>query len=136
MLKEIPGIAPARMYDGCTRNAYHLYMFRYDKRASRTPAIGLPEGAGGGGRSCIRRLQPAEHAAVPEERAALARLPEALSGKVADGWEERNRCPANDRLCEEAVWFVQTMLLGPRQSMDRIADAIRKIHANAAKLAA
>src|SRR5205807_3276710 len=29
MLKEIPGIAPARMYDGCTRNAYHLYMFRY-----------------------------------------------------------------------------------------------------------
>ena len=31
LLKEIPGIAPARMYDGCTRNAYHLYMFRYDK---------------------------------------------------------------------------------------------------------
>ena len=26
--KEIPGIAPARMYDGCTRNAYHLFMFR------------------------------------------------------------------------------------------------------------
>ena len=33
MLKEIPGIAPARMYDGCTRNAYHLYMFRYDQAA-------------------------------------------------------------------------------------------------------
>ncbi|HEY2014969.1 MAG TPA: DegT/DnrJ/EryC1/StrS family aminotransferase, partial [Bryobacteraceae bacterium] len=31
MLREIPGIAPARMYEGCTRNAYHLYMFRYDK---------------------------------------------------------------------------------------------------------
>jgi perosamine synthetase len=31
LLKEIPGIRPARMYDGCTRNAYHLYMFRYDK---------------------------------------------------------------------------------------------------------
>ncbi len=30
LLREIPGIAPARMYDGCTRNAYHLYMFRYD----------------------------------------------------------------------------------------------------------
>src|SRR5690349_6763695 len=30
MLKEIPGIAPAQMYPGCTRNAYHLYMFRYD----------------------------------------------------------------------------------------------------------
>ncbi len=32
-LREIPGITPARMYDGCTRNAYHLYMFRYDKEA-------------------------------------------------------------------------------------------------------
>ena len=30
LLREIPGIAPARMYEGCTRNAYHLYMFRYD----------------------------------------------------------------------------------------------------------
>ena len=32
LLKDIPGIAPARMYDGCTRNAYHLYMFRYDRQ--------------------------------------------------------------------------------------------------------
>jgi dTDP-4-amino-4,6-dideoxygalactose transaminase len=31
LLNEILGITPARMYDGCTRNAYHLYMFRYDQ---------------------------------------------------------------------------------------------------------
>ena len=31
MLREIPGISPARQYDGCTRNAYHLYMFRFEK---------------------------------------------------------------------------------------------------------
>ena len=31
LLKEIPGIVPAKMYEGCTRNAYHLYMMRYDK---------------------------------------------------------------------------------------------------------
>ncbi|MGH9667607.1 MAG: aminotransferase class I/II-fold pyridoxal phosphate-dependent enzyme, partial [Bryobacteraceae bacterium] len=30
LLREIPGIRPARMYEGCTRNAYHLYMLRYD----------------------------------------------------------------------------------------------------------
>jgi dTDP-4-amino-4,6-dideoxygalactose transaminase len=33
LLKEIPGLTPARMYAGCTRNAYHLYMFRYDAAA-------------------------------------------------------------------------------------------------------
>ena len=30
MLREIPGIVPARLYEGCTRSAYHLYMFRYE----------------------------------------------------------------------------------------------------------
>jgi hypothetical protein len=41
----------------------------------------------------------------------------------------------NDQLCDEAVWFGQTMLLGPRADMDDIAAAIRKIHAAAADLA-
>jgi hypothetical protein len=50
-------------------------------------------------------------------------------------WEERNRCPANDRLCEQAVWFTQTMLLGPRTDMDHIAEAIRRIRTHAADLA-
>ena len=31
LLKEIPGIKPAKLYKGVTRSAYHLYMFRYDK---------------------------------------------------------------------------------------------------------
>jgi hypothetical protein len=55
--------------------------------------------------------------------------------EVLAGWEERNRCPANDRLCDEAVWLTQTMLLGPRQDMDDIVAAVRKIHASAAELA-
>jgi hypothetical protein len=49
-------------------------------------------------------------------------------------WEEQNQCPVNDRLCEEAVWFTQNMLLGPRRDMEQIAEAIRKIQANAGKL--
>ena len=31
LLDEIPGITPAKQYGGCTRNAYHIYMMRYDK---------------------------------------------------------------------------------------------------------
>ena len=47
---------------------------------------------------------------------------------------EQNQCPANDRLCLEAVWFIQTMLLGPRTDMEQIAEAIRKIQAQAGRL--
>jgi hypothetical protein len=50
-------------------------------------------------------------------------------------WHERNRCPENDKLCQEAVWFFQTMFLGPRSDMDQIAEAIRKIRAHAGELA-
>ena len=48
--------------------------------------------------------------------------------------EERNRCPENEKLCEEAVWLTQNQLLGPRADMDEIAGAIRKVQKNAEEL--
>ena len=52
-----------------------------------------------------------------------------------DAYHARNHCPENDRLCEEAVWLFQTMLIGPRGDMDQIAEAIRKIQSQAGDLA-
>jgi dTDP-4-amino-4,6-dideoxygalactose transaminase len=135
-LGEIPGILPARMHEGCTRNAYHLYMFRYRPE----PFAGLSrakflEALAAEGVPCSLGYSPLNR--QPFVRATLAsRAYQRLFPKeVLDGWEERNRCPANDRLCEEAVWLTQTMLLGPRQDMDDIVAAIRKIQASAADLA-
>lgn len=54
---------------------------------------------------------------------------------MIDEWADRNQCPANDRLCAEAVWFTQNMLLGPRSDMDQIVEAITKIQAHAAGIA-
>ena len=135
LLKEIPGIAPARMYDGCTRNAYHLYMFRYDKaRFADLPrpvflkalaAEGIPAASG----YTPLNTQPFLRNALAS-RGYQRLFPE----KVLAEWRERTRCPVNDRLCEEAVWFTQTMLLAPRGAMDRIAEAVRKIQTHAAEL--
>ena len=47
---------------------------------------------------------------------------------------ERNQCPLNDQLCEEAVWFEQNMLLAGKSDMDDIASAIERIHLNADKI--
>ena len=135
MLKEIPGIAPARMYEGCTRNAYHLYMFRYDKerfagvpRALFLKALGAEGIPASGGYSPLNK-QPFLKTALAS-RGYRALFP----ADVLAQWEERNRCPANDRLCAEAVWLTQNTLLGPRGDMDQIADAIRKIQAHAGEL--
>lgn len=136
MLKEIPGIAPARIYDGCTRNAYHLYMFRYFKqhfaglpRSTFLKALAAEGIPASGGYSPLN-TQPFLKAALHTR--GYQRI---FSSKEIATWEERNRCPANDGLCEEAVWFVQTMLLAPRQSMEQIAGAIRKIQKHAGEIA-
>jgi dTDP-4-amino-4,6-dideoxygalactose transaminase len=135
-LEEIPGIAPARNYGGCTRNAYHLYMFRYDREqfagASREQflkalrAEGIPCSSG----YTPLNKQTFVEAALESKAYKTIYGPERLRA-----WKKNNHCPENDRLCSEAVWFVQTMLLGKRSDMDQIAASIRKIHAHAGDLA-
>ncbi len=135
MLQQISGIRPAQMYPGCTRNAYHLYMFRYD------PAqfAGLPRGKflkalAAEGIPCAAGYSPLNQEPVLKntlESRGYKRIYGA--GEIA-AWHKRNECPANDRLCSEAVWFTQTMLLGPPRDMDDIATAIRKIQQHSAEL--
>ncbi len=137
MLREVPGILPGRMYEGCTRNAYHLYMFRYQPeqfaglsrndfvRALR--AEGIP---------CSTGYSPLNKADFIRDALQSRPYVKVYGKAVIDKWADRNQCPENDKLCDEAVWFMQNMLLGPRSDMDEIATAVRKTHASAAQLAA
>jgi perosamine synthetase len=135
LLEEIPGVRPARLHAGCTRNAWHLYMFRYQADSfaglSRPAFLRALQAEGipcSGGYSPLNRE---EFVLASLRTRAYQRMypPELLAG-----WEERNQCPVNDLLCKEAVWFTQTQLLGPRSDMDQIAAAIRKIQAHAPDL--
>lgn len=137
LLEPVPGITPARLHDGCTRNAWHLYMFRYnpDAFAGRPRAVFLralhAEGVPcSGGYAPLNR--DASLLATLKTRAYRRVYP----AELLDAWVERNHCPVNDHLCQEAVWLTQTQLLGPRADMDQIAEAIHKIHAHAASLPA
>ncbi|HID78085.1 MAG TPA: DegT/DnrJ/EryC1/StrS family aminotransferase [Planctomycetaceae bacterium] len=135
MLRQIPGVMPARMYDGCTRNAYHLYMFRIDSQAlgglSRDQFVralraeGIP---------CSTGYHPLNKARFIDDALHSRGYLRVYGKKAVDTWAERNECPENDKLCEEAVWFSQRMLLGPRSDMDEIAEAIGKIQAHATAL--
>lgn len=136
MLREIPGILPERMYDGCTRNAYHLYMFRYKKehfadlpRAIFLKALaaeGIPASAGYSPLNKEPFINNTLHSRGYQATYSKQRIAH---------WEERNHCPENDRLCTEGVWLTQNMLLGPRGDMEQIAEAVRKVQAHAGELA-
>jgi perosamine synthetase len=135
-LKEIPGITPAKMYDGCTRNAYHLYMLRYDKsRFANLPRAAFLKALQAEGIPASGGYSPLTKEPFLKETLATRGFQRIYDAKTLAEYDARIACPANDQLCGEAVWFTQNMLIGPRGDMDQIADAIRKIQANASKLA-
>ena len=135
LLREIPGISPARMYEGTTRNGYHLYMLRYDKaHFADIPRTRFLEALEKEGIPCAGGYSPLDKEPFLKKMLNSRIYRKMYSEREIAEWEERNACPENDRLCEEAVWFFQTMLLGPQRDMDDIAEAIRKIQKHAGEL--
>jgi perosamine synthetase len=136
LLRQIPGTVPAALYDGCTRSGWHLYMLRYDasKFSGLTRAKFLQALAkeGVAASSGYTSLNTSAHVK------ALAGNPhyQRIYGKdTMAKWVDRNQCPVNDRLVEEAVWLSQTKLLAPKSEMDRIATVISGIQKRSGELA-
>ena len=134
-LEPIPGIVPHKLNPGVTRAAYHLYSFRF-----------LQEQFGGVSRS--KFLQALSKEGVPcsggygplnkqdflEHTFQSKNFKKIYSPKQIERAKQMSECPENDRLCTEAVWFFQSLLLGSRKDMDDIANAIEKIYENRAQL--
>ena len=136
LLKEIPGILPARMYDGCTRNAYHLFMYRYQKEHfAGLPRKQFLEALKAEGVDCNAGYGRLNKEPFIKSSLASRSWQRLFPAETLAKWEERTECPANDKLSEEAAWFTQSTLLGPRSDMDQMAEAIRKIQKHAAELA-
>ncbi len=135
-LRQIPGISPASMYPGSTRNAYHLYMFRYDgghfsgltreQFLKALRAEGIP---------CADGYTPLNREAFLEHTLQSRAYQRIYSKAELQACRDRNHCPVNDQLCGQAVWFFQTMLLGTSRDMDDIVRAVQKIQKHASQLA-
>lgn len=136
LLREIPGIRPAKLHEGTTRSAWHLYMFAYDAaafaglpRARFLEALGREGIPASGGYAPLQR--DAYVVALATNRHYLRVYGEARMKQ----WLERTlNCPQNDRVCASAVWFSQNVLLGSREDMERIAEGVRKIQRHAGEL--
>jgi len=136
LLQEIPGILTMKMHDGCTRNAYYLYMFRYHKeqfanmpRSKFLSAVQKENVPAWAGYSPLNKDQ------YVRDLVKSRYYQKIYTQKELAQWEERNRCPVNDQLCAEAVWLPQNMLLGQRTDMERVAEAVRRIQKHAAEVA-
>jgi perosamine synthetase len=136
LFRDLPGIKPQKMYEGCTRGSWLGYLFRYQKehfagmpRAKFLKALaaeGIPASAGYDAlnrQDFLKRVLQSRSYRRIYSPAQLKRL------------EERNHCPENDKLCEEAVWLTRQHLLAGPSDMEQIAEAIRKVQMHAGELA-
>ncbi len=135
-LQGIPGITPHKLYDGVTRAAYHIYPLRYHEdefggvsRARFLEALraeGIPCSGGYG------RLNREPFFENTLNSRNFQRM---YSRAQLDHCREMNECPDNDALCEQAVCLFQNLLLGTREDMDDIADAVVKVYEHREQLA-
>ncbi|MEE9461302.1 MAG: DegT/DnrJ/EryC1/StrS family aminotransferase [Bacteroidales bacterium] len=136
-IKDIPGILPYELSENATRAVFHLFPFRYKKEQfhdlSRSKflkalrAEGIP---------CSGGYSPLNNMPYLKDAFQSKNFQKVYSKEMLDfdGYVERNQCPQNDQLCEEAVWFGQNMLLGSKSDMNDIAMAIEKVFNNADKI--
>ncbi len=135
-LAGIPGLVPAKNYDGCTRSAHHLFMFRYDpEKFSGLTRARFLAALTAEGIPCSGGYSPLNTESFIQNAFKTRSYQRVYAADVLVGWADRTRCPANDQLCDEAVWFTQNMLLGSRADMDDIVAALKKIQTHAAELA-
>lgn len=136
-IERIPGIIPYKLYDNVTKAAFHLFPFRYKKenfkgvsRASFLKALQAEGIPCSGGYAPLNKMPYLEHAFNTKNYKKMY-SEEQLNINL---YNEQNECPENDCLCTEAIWLSQNLLLGTRQDMDDIVNAIEKIQKNADKL--
>ncbi|MDR2039398.1 MAG: DegT/DnrJ/EryC1/StrS family aminotransferase [Bacteroidales bacterium] len=136
-IEKIPGIIPYKLYNNVTQAAFHLFPFRYKKEQfkgiSRNTFLRTLRAEGvpcSGGYTPLNKMPFLEHAFNTKNFRKMY-----TAGELdAKSYYRQNECPENDLLCTEAVWLPQSLLLGNKQDMDDIANAIEKISQNAGKL--
>jgi dTDP-4-amino-4,6-dideoxygalactose transaminase len=135
-IKHIPGIIPHKLYDGVTRAAYHLYPFRYKKEHfNNAPREKFLAAMRAEGVPCSGGYGPQYRDGLIEAALNSKNFKRSFPKARLDKYRRELNYPGNDKLCKEAVWIGQNMLLGSMSDTGDIADAIQKIYENRDKLA-
>jgi dTDP-4-amino-4,6-dideoxygalactose transaminase len=130
-LKEIPGIIPYKLVPGANRSAYHMYPFRYikeeynnvskEKYLKALQAEGIP---------CSEGYGPQNTYGLIEEALNSRGYKRLFSEKRLKQYREENILPGNNQLCDQAVCFYQSLLLGSKKDMEDIVNAMMKLYEN------
>lgn len=135
-LKDIPGIIPYKLAKGANRSAYHLYPFRYKKEHfDGLPRKKFLNALSAEGIPCSEGYGPQYNDGLMEEALNSPGYQRLFTKQRLDSYrEELKNLPDNDQLTREAVWLFQNMLLGEKEDMNDIINAVQKIYDNRKQL--
>jgi len=136
-MKDIPGLVPQKLYEGTESGSFYLYPMSYHK-----------EHFAGADRATFLKALAAEGVSLsPYIKNGLHKEPwidnilesrmykRMYSAKRLREYREQRACPRCDQVCEEmAMLWASGPLLGSREEMADIADAIEKVYENREKL--
>ncbi len=136
-IKKIPGIVPYKFNDNVTRASFHIFPFKYIKEEfSGLSKAEFIKALNAEGIPCSNGYTPLNKMPYLKNVLKTKNFQLMYPAEMLDynKYMERNQCPANDKLCDETVWFMQNLLLAEKSDMDDIATAIERIHTNADKI--
>ena len=139
-LREIPGIVPRKDSPDVNQLSFYYYGFRYKKEAfDGLPRDRFLQALDAEGVSMSKGLGVIEGFPMNREGAVLSTLGSKIFRSVypketLDSYRDRNQCPKCDDLVEETVGFHQRYLLGTKEDMDDIYNAVLKVYENRKKL--
>jgi len=136
-LKDIPGISPQKLYEGTTNGSFYIYAMTYRKEhfnnADRSKFLKALRAEG---ISLSAYITQGLHKEPWVEHILSSRVYKKMfSKKRLQKYREENRCPNCDKVCQELVMiWASGPLLGTKEDMDDVADAIQKVYENRDKL--
>ncbi len=136
LMSEIPGVEPAKLYDGVTRCAYYLYLFKVNpEQLNGLSRNRFVEAMRKEGISCSTGYTPLNKLDFLKGELSSRFYQKMFPESVLSNYEAANECPENDRLCEVAGWLYHEQLSGTKDDIEQIAFAMRKIANHSAELA-
>ena len=137
-LKGFPGLVPQKLYEGTASGSFYLYAMTYRKEhfnnAERSRFLKAIEAEGV---SLSPYIERGLHREPWVENVLKSKVYQKMfSPRRLQQYREELSCPKCDQVCQEmAMIWASGPLLGTRQDMDEIADAILKVYENRDKLA-
>lgn len=138
-LSPVSGINPLLVPDFVSLHAWHLYIFRYNPHAfDGLPRDIFVEALQAEGIPCSTGYVPVYKEDFIKKTIQMRKFQTIFGSNRINRYHEylsEIRCPVTEKACnEEGVWIPQSVLLGTKEDMDSIVQAICKIQTYAQEL--